>query len=171
MIFAATEPRREPPGARSDLEAPPGARRPVTFEEAFPELAIKVPERRALISAPFALYAVRVPLQEPMAATGPMGRRCDRRTRPGRVSAPWTSGEITGHRTVYDGLPPALPVLIKPRGPAAARTLAMPYYECPKCGGGYVIDVPPSARPTCDRDGARLKRASDASYSRYAREK
>jgi hypothetical protein len=46
---------------------------------------------------------------------------------------------------------------------------AMPYYECPKCGGGYVIDVPPSARPTCDRDGARLKRASDASYERNAR--
>jgi hypothetical protein len=47
----------------------------------------------------------------------------------------------------------------------------MPYYECPKCGGGYVIDVPPSARPTCDRDGARLKRASDASYSKYSRDK
>jgi hypothetical protein len=46
----------------------------------------------------------------------------------------------------------------------------MPYNECPKCGGGYVIDVPPSARPTCDRDGARLKRASDASYERNARE-
>ncbi len=46
----------------------------------------------------------------------------------------------------------------------------MPYYECPKCGGGYVIDVPPSARPTCDRDGARLKRASDASYERNARQ-
>ena len=42
--------------------------------------------------------------------------------------------------------------------------------QCPKCGGGYVIDVPPSARPTCDRDGARLKRASDASYERNARE-
>jgi hypothetical protein len=46
---------------------------------------------------------------------------------------------------------------------------AMPYYECPKCGGGYVIDVPPSARPVCDRDGARLKRTSDASYERNAR--
>lgn len=45
----------------------------------------------------------------------------------------------------------------------------MPYYECPKCGGGYVIDVPPSARPVCDRDGARLKRTSDASYERNAR--
>jgi hypothetical protein len=45
----------------------------------------------------------------------------------------------------------------------------MPYYECPKCGGGYVIDVPPSARPVCDRDGARLKKASDASYERNAR--
>jgi hypothetical protein len=64
-----------------------------------------------------------------------------------------------------------LPVLIKPRRTPAPRKVAMPYYECPKCGGGYVIDVPPSARPTCDRDGARLKRASDASYSRYAREK
>jgi len=64
-----------------------------------------------------------------------------------------------------------LPVLIKPRRTPAPRISAMPYYECPKCGGGYVIDVPPSARPICDRDGARLKRASDASYSRYAREK
>jgi hypothetical protein len=45
----------------------------------------------------------------------------------------------------------------------------MPYYECPKCGGGYVIDVPPSARPICDRDGARLKKTSDASYERNAR--
>jgi hypothetical protein len=54
------------------------------------------------------------------------------------------------------------------RSTEGSRT--MPYYECPKCGGGYVIDVPPSARPTCDRDGARLKRASDASYERNARE-
>ncbi|HEV2165724.1 MAG TPA: hypothetical protein VGS23_01915 [Thermoplasmata archaeon] len=46
----------------------------------------------------------------------------------------------------------------------------MPYYECPKCGGGYVIDVQPSAKPVCDRDGARLKRTSDASYERSARE-
>jgi hypothetical protein len=51
------------------------------------------------------------------------------------------------------------------------RVETMPYYECPKCGGGYVIDVPPSARPVCDRDGARLKRTSDASYERNAREK
>lgn len=47
---------------------------------------------------------------------------------------------------------------------------SMPYYECPKCGGGYVIDVAPGARPICDRDGARLKRTSDASYERNARE-
>ncbi|MCI4336179.1 MAG: hypothetical protein L3K17_03155 [Thermoplasmata archaeon] len=46
----------------------------------------------------------------------------------------------------------------------------MPYYECPKCGGGYVIDVAPGARPVCDRDGARLKRTSDASYERNARQ-
>jgi len=46
----------------------------------------------------------------------------------------------------------------------------MPYYECPKCGGGYVIDVPPSAKPVCDRDGARLKRTSDASYERSSRQ-
>jgi hypothetical protein len=45
----------------------------------------------------------------------------------------------------------------------------MPYYECPKCGGGYVIDPAPP-HPTCDRDGARLKRASEASYQRNARE-
>ncbi|MFI5418524.1 MAG: hypothetical protein ACHQ2Y_06490 [Candidatus Lutacidiplasmatales archaeon] len=45
----------------------------------------------------------------------------------------------------------------------------MPYYECPKCGGGYVIDASPNARPICDRDGARLKRTSDASYEKNAR--
>jgi hypothetical protein len=39
----------------------------------------------------------------------------------------------------------------------------MPYYECPKCGGGYVIDPAP-AHPVCDRDSAPLKRASEASY-------
>jgi hypothetical protein len=53
---------------------------------------------------------------------------------------------------------------------AAVSPEAMPYYECPKCGGGYVIDVPPSARPICDRDGARLKRTSDASYEKNARQ-
>ncbi len=45
----------------------------------------------------------------------------------------------------------------------------MPYYECPVCGGGYVIDPAP-AHPTCDRDGAALKRASEASYELSARE-
>ncbi len=39
----------------------------------------------------------------------------------------------------------------------------MPYFECPVCGGGYVIDPAP-AHPVCDRDGATLKRASEASY-------
>ncbi len=39
----------------------------------------------------------------------------------------------------------------------------MPYYECPVCGGGYVIDPAPT-HPKCDRDGATLKRASEASY-------
>ncbi len=45
----------------------------------------------------------------------------------------------------------------------------MPYYECPKCGGGYVIDPAP-AHPTCDRDGATLKRASEAAYTLSAAE-
>lgn len=45
----------------------------------------------------------------------------------------------------------------------------MPYYECPVCGGGYVISpAPPS--PTCDRDGAKLKRASEASYTASQKE-
>ena len=39
----------------------------------------------------------------------------------------------------------------------------MPYYECPECGGGYVIDPAP-AHPVCDRDGAALKLASEESY-------
>jgi len=39
----------------------------------------------------------------------------------------------------------------------------MTYYECPVCGGGYVFDPAP-AHPKCDRDGAALKRASEASY-------
>lgn len=41
---------------------------------------------------------------------------------------------------------------------------SMPYYECPVCGGGYVIDPAP-AKPVCDRDGATLKRASEESYA------
>lgn len=45
----------------------------------------------------------------------------------------------------------------------------MPYYECPNCGGGYVIDPAP-AHPICDRDGATLKRASEASYVLQERE-
>jgi hypothetical protein len=44
----------------------------------------------------------------------------------------------------------------------------MPYYECPVCGGGYVIDPAPP-HPKCDRDGAALKRASEASYELSAR--
>jgi hypothetical protein len=44
----------------------------------------------------------------------------------------------------------------------------MPYYECPVCGGGYVIDPAPT-HPKCDRDGAALKRASEASYELAAR--
>jgi rubredoxin len=45
----------------------------------------------------------------------------------------------------------------------------MPYYECPVCGGGYVIDPAPT-HPKCDRDGATLKRASEASYTQHERE-
>jgi hypothetical protein len=45
----------------------------------------------------------------------------------------------------------------------------MPYYECPVCGGGYVIDPAPT-HPKCDRDGATLKRASEASYELSARQ-
>jgi hypothetical protein len=44
----------------------------------------------------------------------------------------------------------------------------MPYYECPVCGGGYVIDPAPT-HPKCDRDGATLKRASEAAYELSAR--
>ena len=44
-----------------------------------------------------------------------------------------------------------------------------PYYECPVCGGGYVIDPAPP-HPTCDRDGAALKKASEASYEAGAAE-
>lgn len=45
----------------------------------------------------------------------------------------------------------------------------MPYFECPVCGGGYVIEPAPP-HPKCDRDGATLKRASEASYVQNARE-
>lgn len=31
----------------------------------------------------------------------------------------------------------------------AITPVAMPYYECPTCGGGYVIDPAPK-EPTCD---------------------
>jgi hypothetical protein len=44
----------------------------------------------------------------------------------------------------------------------------MTYYECPVCGGGYIFDPAP-AHPKCDRDGAALKRASEASYELAAR--
>jgi hypothetical protein len=47
--------------------------------------------------------------------------------------------------------------------------LFMTYYECPVCGGGYIFDPAP-AHPKCDRDGALLKRASEASYVLNARE-
>lgn len=46
----------------------------------------------------------------------------------------------------------------------------MRYCERLVRGWGYVLDVPPSARPTCDRGGAGLNRASDASNERNARE-
>jgi len=44
----------------------------------------------------------------------------------------------------------------------------MPYYECPVCGGGYVIE-PAIPNPKCDRDGASLKRASEESYVQHER--
>jgi hypothetical protein len=47
--------------------------------------------------------------------------------------------------------------------------MQMPYYECPICGGGYVIDPAP-AHPKCDRDGGALKRTSDEAYDRAQRE-
>jgi len=46
---------------------------------------------------------------------------------------------------------------------------SMPYYECPTCGGGYVIE-PAIPHPKCDRDGASLKRASEESYIQHERE-
>jgi rubredoxin len=52
---------------------------------------------------------------------------------------------------------------------APATQRAMPYYECPVCGGGYVIDPAPP-HPTCDRDGAALKRASEDAYTLNARD-
>jgi rubredoxin len=45
----------------------------------------------------------------------------------------------------------------------------MPYYECPVCGGGYVIE-PAIPHPKCDRDGGALKRASEESYVQNAGE-
>jgi hypothetical protein len=58
-------------------------------------------------------------------------------------------------------------VWLKPRGANGLGTF-MTYYECPVCGGGYVFDPAP-AHPKCDRDGATLKRASEASYTLNAR--
>jgi hypothetical protein len=59
-------------------------------------------------------------------------------------------------------------VELKPRAANRLGTV-MTYYECPVCGGGYVFDPDP-AQPKCDRDGATLKRASEASYLLNARE-
>ena len=53
-------------------------------------------------------------------------------------------------------------------GPSQSRE-RMPYYECPICGGGYVIDPAP-VHPKCDRDGGALKRTSDSAYDRAQRE-
>jgi hypothetical protein len=44
----------------------------------------------------------------------------------------------------------------------------MTYFECPTCGGGYIFDPAPP-HPKCDRDGAALKRASEASYELASR--
>jgi hypothetical protein len=57
--------------------------------------------------------------------------------------------------------------LLKPRSLSGVGK-SMPYYECPICGGGYVIDPAPS-HPKCDRDGGALKRASEALYELAAR--
>jgi hypothetical protein len=57
---------------------------------------------------------------------------------------------------------------LKPRG-ANGLSKSMPYYECPVCGGGYIFEPAPP-HPKCDRDGAALKRASEAAYVLNARE-
>lgn len=141
-------------------------------QETFAKLAEQLALGRALVSSPLASDPVGIQVPETLArlrtanCVAPMERRG---TPIGRGSAVGPMGPArtasTGH---LSHLPAERERLIPPR--SLSLWPMAPYYECPKCGGGYVIDAPPSSRPICDRDGARLKRASDASYERSARE-
>jgi hypothetical protein len=149
-------------------------------EETFPQFAKKIALGRPFVPSPFPVRTVLVRREESRAGRGRLtatrsgGNRYRHRTsgRDRRSSTPPRRGYHVGARAPGDisslvrfGRSPFYTgLLLAPLG-----AITMPYYECPKCGGGYVIDVPPSARPICDRDGARLKKASDASYERNAR--
>jgi hypothetical protein len=141
----------------------------VPIEEPLAELAEQVALGSALVPVPLPVGPILIDRTEAIARRFDSGHRvrsCDtgrcieggrRRTAPASAN---------GH-----SLPDyAYASLYIPRPPVDRSVYLMPYYECPKCGGGYVIDVPPSARPLCDRDQARLKRTSDASYEKNARQ-
>ena len=160
------DPGGEAEGTGADIDRPPGTRR-VTAQESLPEFPEEVALGRSFVASPLAGDPVGVRPEEPASGRDwSGGRTSTRRGRPSEIRSRHVRGESA--RRYPFGLTGLTPLYRE--GVSRLGSGKMPYYECPKCGGGYVIDVPPSARPTCDRDGARLKRASDASYERNARE-
>ncbi len=146
--------------SRSDVHDP-STRDEVSPEESDAEHAEQFSLRGTLEPVPLAVDPVRIERLEPFPARYLVGGH----DAPSSVGPPAPVGAAVD-------VPSPRPSNASPLLPTTSALLEvdpLPYYECPKCGGGYVIDVPPSARPVCDRDGARLKRASDASYEKNAR--
>jgi hypothetical protein len=153
--------RKEATGTGSDVHGP-GARRDVSAQETDPELAEQFALGGPLVPQPFPVRSVGVQRLEPFPGRSGTFRPRGRGGPAGAVAPAGSAEDRPSPRPSRAS--PLLPTTFAP-----LEVDPLPYYECPKCGGGYVIDVPPSARPTCDRDGARLKRASDASYEKNAR--
>jgi hypothetical protein len=155
--------RKETPRSRSEVDRPAGADG-VTEEKALPKLTVEVALSRTLVAQELSSRSIGVEAAEPVGG-GTFRLRSRRGVRcPCLSHEPAGGPEPIAFPTLRLGVDPFI------GGPLIESGIPMPYYECPTCGGGYVIDVPPSARPMCDRDGARLKRTSDVSYSRNARE-
>ncbi len=133
----------------------------MTPEEPNAEVAKELALRRTFVTVPLSVGPIRVERLEPFPSPRYLGIRIGTSGLPSRGAPDWFPDVQPPRRSN------ATPLLLTT--PPPVEVVLMPYYECPKCGGGYVIDVPPSARPICDRDGARLKRASDASYEKNAR--
>jgi len=155
-----TDVGQESSGPGPDVHDPsPGGG--VSPEESDPEHAEQLPLRGAFVPLPLSVGPVRVERLEPLPG-GYHPRRDDGRVSVRHAPPVGSAADVLAPRVSNAGS-------LLPTTSATGEVDSLPYYECPKCGGGYVIDVPASARPVCDRDGARLKRASDASYEKNAR--